>query len=175
MVKIAIIGPECTGKTTLCHQLADYYNTLWIPEYARQYIENVHRKYTYEDVEKIAEYQFQQICGSEKLNLKYVFFDTELIISKIWFNIVFNKEPSWLDTAIRNSNFQIYLLCNTDIPWEADSVRENGGQMREKLFDIYKKTLIQFNLPFSEIEGTGSERLQNATYIVNKLEGHSRS
>ena len=167
--KIAIIGPECTGKTTLASELAKYFKTIWIPEYARDYIESLNRKYLYSDVEYIANVQRSQINSDYPLAKDFVFFDTELIISKVWFNVVYQKEPNWLVDAIRNSNFDIYLLCNTDIPWFSDKVRENGGENREKLFDVYLKEINAFEFPYEIISGINETRINTAKNIINRM------
>lgn len=169
MRKIAIIGPECTGKTEITQTLASYFNCKWVPEYARTYIEKLGHKYTYNDVEHIAKVQLTQINEAENDPNEFVFFDTELIITKVWFDLVFNKEPDWLDKAIRNSNFELYLLCAPDIPWEPDPVRENGGENRNKLFSIYKTLLEHYKFKYIEISGTGEIRHQNALILINKL------
>ncbi len=164
--KIAIIGPECTGKTTLASQLAQHFSTIWIPEYARKYVANLRVPYTYEDVEHIAKVQFSQIMQVETLNASIVFFDTELIITKVWFEVVFQKQPDWLDEAIRNSNFAFYLLTDTSIPWVADGIRENGGARREELYAIYENYLNYFRFPYEIVHGMDYERLSNAISSV---------
>lgn len=169
MKKIAIIGPECTGKTALSKELATFFNCKWVPEYARTYIEKTGPRYTYEDVEHIASVQLNQINAAENDSNEFIFFDTELIITKVWFNLVFNKKPEWLDEAIRNSNFDLYLLCVPDIPWEPDPVRENGGENRNKLFAMYREQLQLYNFKYVEISGVGEIRHQNARILINKL------
>lgn len=166
-VKIVITGAESTGKSTIAENLAMHYNSIWIPELARNYIEELDRKYTYEDIEIIAR---KQITLEQELSVdqKTVFFDTWLIITKVWFDFVYNKHPQWLHEAILNSNIDLILLCDIDLPWEADSVRENGGVNRKKLQDIYIKEFKQYNFKFEIIIGKGNERLLNAIDAINK-------
>lgn len=164
--RVVLIGPESTGKTELATYLADCFGTVYVPEYAREYIESLDRNYTYEDVEKIA---LKQIELEAKLLLKsneILFYDTFLIITKIWFKIVYHKIPSWIDERIKSSNIDLFLLCNTDLPWMPDKVRENGGEMREKLFDIYKQELDYYNFNYEIVEGIGEQRFANALKIV---------
>jgi NadR type nicotinamide-nucleotide adenylyltransferase len=168
--KIAIIGPECTGKTILSEQLAVHYNTVWIPEYAREYVEKLQRSYVFEDLEIIARNQIAQINARYTDAHGYVFFDTDLIITKVWFDIVFNKVPGWLNSAIAISNFDLYLLCDIDIPWKPDPVRENGGEMRKVLFNIYKQELENRYLQYKIISGTGNERTENAIGSIDNFE-----
>jgi NadR type nicotinamide-nucleotide adenylyltransferase len=167
--KIAIIGPECTGKTTLSKQLAEYYNTQWVPEYARDYVLNLNRNYTFDDVEEIAKKQLVQIHATYNLSKNFIFFDTELIITKVWFEVVYKKIPFWINSAVKESNFDLYLLCAPDLPWESDIVRENGGEMREKLFQIYKSELEHQNFKYFIIDGTNDFRLRNS---ISCIESH---
>jgi NadR type nicotinamide-nucleotide adenylyltransferase len=173
MIKIAIIGPECTGKTSLTMQLALYYNTVGIPEYAREYVENLKRMYNYDDVVNISKKQIEQLRSNYHDAKKYIFFDTDLIITNVWFEVVFRQKPPWIEKEILSSNIHLYLLCATDIPWTPDKVRENGGQMRETLFNMYKQQLEKRNFAFNIIYGLGDGRLKNAIMAIesnfNKL------
>jgi NadR type nicotinamide-nucleotide adenylyltransferase len=165
--KVAIIGPECTGKTTLASQLANHFSTIWIPEYARNYIENLNHKYTFADVEQIAKYQYLQISAKYSGANKFVFFDTDLIITKVWFEVVFDKLPGWIDDVIKNNNFSTYLLCDTSLPWIPDNVRENGGEMRDILYNKYREYLDYYGFKYFVVSGLGNDRLKNAIDCLN--------
>jgi len=159
--KIAILGPECTGKTTLAAQLAQHFHGIWVPEYAREYVARLNRKYTFEDVEHIAKVQIQQIQSIDD-QIAWAFFDTELIITKVWFEVVFGHEPPWFEEAILNNRFDLYLLTDTAIPWQPDPVRENGGEMREILFRKYEDYLRKYQFPFHIVTGLKQQRLDHA-------------
>jgi len=140
MIRVAITGPESTGKSSLAKVLAEHYNTLWVPEYSREYIDNLDRDYTYEDVEKIAVSQIQkekELLPSAKTIL---FADTELLVIKIWLEHKFNKTPYWLDYEIDRQKYDLYLLCDIDIPWEYDPQREHP-ELRQYFFDLYQQKL----------------------------------
>ena len=113
MFKIAIIGPESTGKTALAKQLAEYYNAPWVPEYARDYVENLTNPYTYEDVCNIAlkQIEFEKFYENNASEAKFVFFDTDLIITKVWFSYCFDKIPEFLLDQLHSGFFDAYLLC----------------------------------------------------------------
>lgn len=168
VVRIVITGPESTGKSTLTRQLAEHFGTLYIPEYARTYVEQLHREYTYADIEHIARTQVQQLAAYTARARKFLFLDTYLIITKVWFDVVYQRHPAWIDAEISKHEIDLYLLCRTDIAWEADSVRENGGARREALYEQYKKELEQNGCRYAVVEGLGEHRLQNAV-------GHVRS
>lgn len=172
MFKVGIIGPESTGKSTLSRYLSSRYNGLLVSEYARLYLEERARRagdayaYTYEDVVRIAEYQVQQLeallkCSTKgimcdclegvKLNGKNVndviFFDTELIITKVWFLHKYGSCPAFVEEAIRKYPMDVYLLCYPDLRWEADPVRENPD-IREYLFRWYEKEIQTLGIPY---------------------------
>lgn len=171
MLRIAIIGPESTGKTALAKSLAEHFNAPWVPEYAREYVEKLTNPYTYEDVCNIARKQIEQEIAFEQLtcsNEKYVFFDTDLIITKVWFSYCFQKIPDFLTKRLSCNFFNIYLLCAPDLPWEPDPVREHGND-REYFFNLYKEEIEQTGKPYVIVTGTGNQRILNAiTAIQNQ-------
>ena len=92
--RIVVTGPESTGKTELAQALASKLNSVWIPEYARQYVENLNRPYEYDDVIQIAQHQVEQEAAfASKIGEGIIIFDTWLIITKVWLDLVFGKCP----------------------------------------------------------------------------------
>lgn len=158
ILKVAITGPESTGKTELAKFLAQHFGCNYIPEYARTYVENLHRKYNYLDVVHIARKQVELEKEFIERAEEYLFYDTELIITKIWFEQVFGICPVWIDASLRKSKIDLYLLCDTDLPWVPDPVRENGGEMREKLYALYETNIRNYGFPFRVIHGKAGER-----------------
>ncbi|MBR1928436.1 MAG: ATP-binding protein [Paludibacteraceae bacterium] len=157
--RIGIIGAESTGKSWLGSRLAKMTGGIYIEEYAREYVAGLHTPYVYEDVCEIARVQIEQLTRSYESD--YVFFDTELIITKVWFEDKWGMCPNFLLEALRENPIDMYLLCNNDILFEQDSVRENGNR-REELFEWYKKEIENAGKPYSIIRGVGEERLLNA-------------
>lgn len=168
-IRIAVTGPESTGKTTLAIQLSGQFGGLYIPEYARNYVEKLNHHYTFEDVEAIARMQVTQYQQALDSDCRFVFFDTWLIITKVWFEWVYNKVPEWLNHEIRNCPIDLFLLCRPDLPWEADSVRENGGENRIKLYNQYKSNLQEYGFNFIEVEGVGDNRVATAAESVRRI------
>ena len=181
--KIVIIGPESTGKSTLCEQLATHYATQWVPEYAREYLDTNGTHYGYEDLYKIAQGQIEgedkavdrcqvQDDGKEQsaVNSQQLFIDTDLYVIKVWSEFVFNKCDNRILTSIANRQYDFYLICNIDLPWVKDNLREYPDlHTREKLFHYYKEAIVNQAVPWCIISGNYEERLQAAINAVETL------
>lgn len=165
--KVVVTGPESTGKTSLSMMLASHYETVWVPEYSREYVASLGRKYNYHDVEHIAREQVRR--GKEYISgaKRFIFFDTHLVVTKVWFRVVYDRYPEWIDDAITGSCLDLFLLCDTDIPWITDPVRENGGEMREKLLEMYKEEITSFGFPWELVSGKDNSRFHSAIKILN--------
>lgn len=146
MFRVGIIGPESTGKSTLAAYLAHRYEGVLVPEYAREYMKYLAPSYgyTYDDVVAIAK---QQLSVLSSINSNLVVFDTELIITKVWFLHKFGRCPDFVEQALRDFPMDVYLLCYPDIPWLPDPVRENPD-IREYLFDWYEREIQALNIPY---------------------------
>lgn len=149
---VGIIGAESSGKTTLAQYLAKRYNGLFVPEYAREYMEQLSRPYTIADVEHIARQQIAQLSTfhsqlSTKETTDLVFFDTELIITKVWFEHKYGFCPDWLVDALHKYPMDVYLLCYPDLPWIPDPVRENPD-IRLELFNRYEAEVQALGIPY---------------------------
>jgi len=159
--RIALIGPESSGKTTLCKQLAEHYHTQWVPEYSREHVAELNRKYTLQDIEHCYREQLKQ--EKELINKanQFIFSDTELIVAKVWCEDVFKTAPEWIEKNIEPEKYDLYLLTFYDLPWLHDPVRENPHR-REFFYEWYKRELESRNFPYKIIKGEGEKRFRNA-------------
>lgn len=167
---IVITGAESTGKTTLTEQLAKYFNVPFVPEIARRYVENLNGKYTFQDVETIAKLQIEQFNRATTSNAPFVFLDTWLIVTKIWFEFVYYLTPDWLIPEIAKTRIDLFLVCDIDLPWIYDPVRENGGENRKILHNKYINEINNFNYNYRIVQGTDDERFKNALRFLSELE-----
>ena len=167
MKRIVITGPESTGKSWLAENLARHYNTVWIPEYAREYIAKLDRPYNQDDILEIARKQLQQEeIMAQKAN-DFLFADTSMIVTKIWNIYVYGNCPAWIDDQIENHRYDLYLLCYIDTPWEYDPQREHP-HARKELFQLYEQELSSRNLPHKIISGINQNRLENAIKAIEE-------
>ena len=179
--KIAIIGPESTGKSTLCEQLAKHYKSLWCPEYAREYLLKHGKKYKYDDLLTIAkgqlalEDEYIDLANKGRLHLPFtihhspLFIDTDMYVMKVWSEFVFGKCHRYITGQLKERKYDFYLLCNTVLPWVKDELREYPDlETRQKLYHIYKNLMISQPVPWTDITGNYEERLQKAIAVVDK-------
>jgi len=172
--KIVVIGPESTGKSTLCEALALHYQTKWVPEYAREFLLTNGNVYTYNDLLTIANGQIaleDEVCltiNDQRSTL--IFIDTDMYVMKVWCEFVFAKCHQWIIDQIVERNYDLYILCNTDLPWVKDELREYPDlETREKLFHIYKDIMVNQKTSWVEIRGIHENRMQLAIEAVDLL------
>ncbi|MBC7904703.1 MAG: ATP-binding protein [Gemmatimonadaceae bacterium] len=169
--KIVVIGPESTGKSTLCEQLSEHLNTLWCPEYARAYLLKHGMNYSYPDLLKIArgQLQLEDEYAARAEGKPALVIDTDMYVMKVWCEFVFNNCHQWILDMIAERKYDLYLLCNTDLPWVKDELREYPDlENRQKLYHIYKDIMINQAVPWVDISGDYDERLQKAVSATGR-------
>jgi nicotinamide riboside kinase len=166
--KIAVVGPESTGKSELSEFLARHYETAWVPEYARGYLDNLIRPYEKEDLTTIANGQ-QRLEETWSTSAKEILIcDTNLLVIKVWSNFKYGETDPEILKALQESHYDLYLLTNIDIPWKDDPQREHP-ERREELYSIYLTELKAMNVPFVEIRGERKERQKVAIEAIDRL------
>lgn len=173
MKSIVVIGPESTGKSTLCRQLAEHYNTVWCPEFAREYLLQNGTNYTFDDLLNIAKGQLEleDVMLLNARNDRY-FIDTDMYVMKVWCEVAFENCHTWILKQIASRKYDLYLLCNTDLPWKKDELREYPDKkIRDRLFKMYKDLLTSDGTRWAEISGTDTQRLQTAVQVIDTVLG----
>ena len=167
MFRVGIIGPESTGKTSLARYLAKRYKGTYVPEYARAYVEQKGTTdVSWDELCSIARHQIEEIknlTGEAGLTAKrsnsvsgltakrsqFCIFDTELIVTKVWFEYAFGRVPEWLDEAIKRYPMDVYLLTYPDLPWIPDPARSNGSdEIRLELYHKYEAEIQDLGIPY---------------------------
>lgn len=173
MKKVVIIGPESTGKSTLAAGLAKLYKTVWCPEFAREYLLAHGRDYTFDDLLHIAYGQIglEDTMQTEAHNGIYII-DTDMYVLKVWCEVVFNDCHPWILKQIVQRPYHLYLLCDIDLPWVQDGLREYPDEaVRRRLFKLYKDLLIESGVPWAVVSGRQNQRLHAATQVIKAAWG----
>jgi nicotinamide riboside kinase len=172
IIKIAIFGPESTGKTTLATQLADYFKTVWVPEFARDYLQEKLDSgrgiCDIDDMMPIAYGQTKLENDSSLIANKYLFCDTNLLVTKVFSVLYYDFCDSLLDKAARAHQYDLFFLTDIDVPWEDDGLRDSP-EGRESVFEVFKQSLVENKKPFITISGDKETRLNKAIAIVEDL------
>ena len=158
---VAIIGPESSGKSTLARYLANRYGGILVPEYARTFVEQLMierqtddwtRVLTYDDLCSLAKHQIEELTSlpfREESEVGLYFFDTDLLVTKVWFDYAFGTVPDWLNEAILRYPMDVYLLTYPDMPWIPDPTRTNGSDaIRLELFRRYEAEIQALDIPY---------------------------
>jgi NadR type nicotinamide-nucleotide adenylyltransferase len=161
--RVCLIGPECTGKTTLAEQLSAHFGAPWVPEFAREYAERVARELTVDDVEPIA--RGQMALEDAAANEGLVILDTDLISTVVYARHYYGQCPEWIEAAAAKRKADLYLLTDIDVPWVADGLRDSAAP-RESLYDKFARTLKDYDANVATITG---ERFAAAIKLLDSL------
>jgi len=183
IIKVVVIGPESTGKSSLCEQLANHYNTEWVKEYAREYLLTNGTEYSYDNLLEIAKGQLAlenaaiELVENKTTNIsasnstsQIILLDTNMYVLKVWCEFVFEKCHPWILNQIVENSYDLYLLCDVDLPWVKDELREYPDlEIREKLYHHYKDLLVNQSTPWVNISGNYQQRLLNAINAIDSV------
>jgi NadR type nicotinamide-nucleotide adenylyltransferase len=156
-LRICLIGPECTGKSTLTARAERELGATGVREYAREYAEAQDRGLTAADVEPIAR---GQIASLDAAHGERIVLDTDLISTVVYARYYYGSCPRWIEEEARRRRADHYLLLDTDLAWKSDSVRDAGGDAREDLFDAFRAALDEFETTWEIVSGGFEERWQ---------------
>ncbi len=161
---VSVIGPESTGKSTLCQQLSQHFNMFLVEEYAREYLKDIGLDYTMDDIDTIAFTQQQKVDNAVSTA---VIQDTNPITFYIWQEYKYGLISPMIKKLLKEKIHHFTLLCQPDLPWEEDPLRENPND-REQIFQLHKKILEENNITYKLVKGEGDERFENARRLLEK-------
>lgn len=172
-IKVVIFGPESTGKTTLSRHLARYYNSVWVPEYAREYLQNKwndkRETCKQEDLLPIAIGQMKLENKLAQKTDSVLICDTDLLETKVYSEVYYSGScDPLLDKYAKINTYDLYFLTYIDVPWEADDLRDRPNN-REEMFIEFEDALVEHNRNYVILKGNKKERLKTAVKYIDKL------
>jgi NadR type nicotinamide-nucleotide adenylyltransferase len=176
LLKVVLFGPESTGKTTLARELAAHYQTQWVPEYAREYLQakwdREQKTCEPEDLMPIAIGQMRLENALARQAERLLICDTDLLETKVYSEAYYLGycDPVLEKYALQNQ-YDLYLLTSIDIPWEADDLRDRPGE-RERMFGFFREALEKNKRRFVTLKGSREERFLQSTTQIDKLLAH---
>jgi len=169
IIKVAVVGPESTGKSTVAEGLARRFGTVCVPEYSRYYCENLDRNYTLQDELNIF---YGQIALEKSLyplaNNQLLICDTMFLTVKIWCDHLFGQTPKPVLDALKQADYDLYLLMDIDLPWQDDPLRD-FPDLREHFMQIWHQELQALGAEYVVIRGLGDSRLAHAQAVVSEF------
>lgn len=167
IIKIAITGPESTGKSFIAKGLSDYYRAPWVPEFARGYLNTLNRPYNELDILKICQGQSELENSIVAGESRFIFCDTEMLVIKIWSQYKYGHVHPSILTACNEHQYDLYLLMDIDLPWEYDPQREHPDK-RKFFFEWFENDLEEKKVDYGIVTGVGEQRLKNAITIIEQ-------
>ena len=167
--KIAIVGPESTGKSTIAIELAKYYKVAWVPEYARYYCEALTEPCTLQDEVNMFHGQValeQSVLAVAETD--FIICDTTFLTVKIWSDAFFGETPQVVLDALHKNPYDFYVLLDIDLPWQDDPLRDFPNQ-REHFMQVWHQELKELNANYKVVSGIGEVRFKNAVEVIDEF------
>lgn len=169
LIKIAIVGPESTGKSTMAKFLAKEFNTYCVPEYSRYYCKNLNNSYTLQDEINMMHGQIAlEDAMLDVVENNIIIFDTTILTVKVWSDHLFHHTPDDVLKEIKDRKYDLYLLMDIDLPWENDPLRDFPDK-REHFKQIWIKELESIQANYVVISSTNEERLKKGLYCCENF------
>lgn len=170
--KVAIVGAESTGKTTLARQLAAHYQTSWNPEFVREFAmlkQQINASdLTAADLDTIFWGQWAtEEQAYRRASPPFVFLDTNLLMSLVYADYYQNTQKAWWERVFAGRSY-LYLLAEADFDWQPDPLRESP-RVQSRLQQRIRSELQRRSIPFCSLRGEVQERVAQA---IEWLEGH---
>ena len=170
MIRIVLTGAECTGKSTLAAALSGYYGEPWSSEFVRNYVDEIGRELTRDDLEPIAKGQIALENAALARAKHLAIHDTNLLSSIIYAMHYFDTQIEWVNDAFLAQNYSLYLLCSDEgVEWQADPGQRDSAEARATLQKQFKESLIRLQLPYIELKGDPEERFGEAIVAIDRL------
>ena len=174
VTRVVVTGSESTGKSTLAHDLATHFNSLWVREQSRAYAESARRSLNAEDVSPIASAQIAAedaaLIDAQHRGDHWLFFDTDLISTVVYARHYYGACPAWIEAEAFARRGDLYLLAEIDIPWTPDGVRDRPNE-REELDQAFRDAMTEFQTNVRHVRGLGEHRLASALKGIASQEG----
>lgn len=168
--RVCIFGPESSGKSTLARDLAQYFHTQYVHEYARPLLDFKDGRCDWEDIERIARGQAAAEDALAGRANRVLFCDTDPLLTTIWSDVFFGKCPEWVTLEAARRQYDLYLLLDVDVPWVDDGQRYFPDELkRREFFKRCERELIRRERPFVRISGDWNERFKRAVNAVENL------
>jgi NadR type nicotinamide-nucleotide adenylyltransferase len=170
-LRIAVYGPESTGKTELATKLAAHFGAPLVEEYARE-LWDKQGVLTLEDMLPVAREQWRREDEAARQAGRLVICDTEALTTMLWSDLLYGTCPEELrrEAEKRCRNYALYLLLDIDVPFTPDPQRcfPNPAD-REKAMRVWRGALERRQLPFTLISGDWVKRQQHAVEVIEIL------
>jgi NadR type nicotinamide-nucleotide adenylyltransferase len=167
--RIAIVGAESTGKSTLCAALAERHATVWVPEYLREFVD-VHARVPHED-DQLGIAQTQR--ARERLLLpqarRFLFCDTSPLVTAVYSRIYWGRVPDALLALEAAHDYALTFVAGIDLPWVPDGLMRESEEVRRRVHEALLAVLDRHAIPFVLLTGDLAQRLAQVDAALGPL------
>ena len=167
--RIAILGAESTGKSTLADALARRYGTLWVPEYLREFVD-VHGRVPHEDDQPgIARTQLarEDAMAAQPAARGFLFCDTTPLMTAVYSRIYWGRVPPALLALEAAHDYALTLVAAPDLPWVPDGLMRDSDEVRQRVHAQLVAVLAQRGIPYVLVEGELEERVTRVEVLLD--------
>jgi NadR type nicotinamide-nucleotide adenylyltransferase len=168
LIRVVLTGSESTGKTTLANELARHYRAELVPEFVRSYAEQREGVTTFNDHGPIARGQMALEDEVFATARGLVFLDTDLLSTVVYCDHYFGRCPEWIRETAVSRRPDLYVLCDVDVPWVADGVRDRGDR-RDEMHGLFRAAVAASGARFVEVNGDVAHRVAAATVAIDAI------
>lgn len=168
--RVTVTGAESTGKTWLAQRLARHFQTVWVPEFAREYLVQKAAPLDASDVEPIARGQMNSEDAVVRRAHTLAILDTDLVSTVVYAKHYYGTCPAWVEHSARKRLADLYLLCDIDVPWVADPARDRPGA-RHEIHAAFAQHLERYGARYVLVRGAWEQREAGAVGAVDALLG----
>jgi NadR type nicotinamide-nucleotide adenylyltransferase len=159
-LRIAILGAESTGKSTLAAALAAHYGTLWVPEYLREFVEAQERTPQEHEQLLIAQTQVAHEEAAARLTRTYLFCDTTPLMTALYSRHYWARVDADLDVLAKHRRYDFCFVTAPDYPWVPDGLQRESEEVRERVHNELIATLHELGIPFQLVSGEHAQRVR---------------
>lgn len=166
VARVAILGAESSGKSTLAEALAAHYKTLWVPEYLREFVD-VHGRVPFEhDQYGIARTQREREQAALARAARFLFCDTTPLMTAMYSRVYWGRVDADLARLDAHHDYDWTLVTAPDTPWEPDGLQRESETVRQKVHGMLLETLGARNIPYVLLKGSLPQRVRQVEELL---------
>ena len=167
--RVAILGAESSGKSTLTPALAAHYCTVWVPEYLREFVATNARVPAEDDQFGIARTQLEREDAAALKASRFLFCDTTPLMTAVYSRWYWGRVDAQLALLERRHDYAFTIVTAPDSPWEADGLQRDSEAVRQAVHKLLLDVLAEREIPYLLVSGSLQQRMLQAATLLDPV------